>query len=183
MRVLPRAIATLAFSCFPVAVAFAVLRYRLFDINIVINRTLVYGALTASLGLGYWCGVVLLQQVLLPLTGGSTLAVVGATLLVAALVRPLRNGIQAAVDRRFFRRKYDAERTLAAFSSRLRDHVELDALRAELCSVVRETMRPAHVSLWLRTPSPGGGPEAEAAAPAARPAPASAASRGLEALG
>ncbi|CAN5713445.1 hypothetical protein BH18ACT11_BH18ACT11_18350 [soil metagenome] len=140
----------------PIAIAVAVFRYRLYDIDIIINRALVYGALTASLVLLYVGGVVALQYVFRTFAGGgSQLAVVASTLVIAALFNPLRRRIQSLIDRRFYRRKYDARRTLEAFASRLRDETDLQALNGELVNVVRETMQPGHVSLWLREPSAG----------------------------
>ena len=135
----------------PVAAGIAILRYRLYEIDLIINRTLVYGSLTATLVLLYFGGVVVLQQLFVVLTGQqSTLAIVASTLLIAALFSPLRKRIQAFVDRRFYRRKYDATKTLAAFNVRLRDERELDALSGDLVGVVTGTMQPAHVRLWLR---------------------------------
>ncbi len=134
-----------------VAIAFSVMRYRLYDIDLVINRTLVYGSLTAALVLSYSAGVVLLQALFRTLTGReSQLAVVASTLAIAALFRPLRGAAQALIDRRFYRRRYDATKTLDAFSEGLREETDLDELVEDLAGVVRETLQPAHVSLWLR---------------------------------
>jgi hypothetical protein len=144
----------LVFSGMPVAVGIAVLRYRLYDIDVIINRTLVYGSLTATLATTYFGGIVLLQRFFVVLTGErSTLAVVVSTLLIAALFAPLRRRIQSFIDRRFYRKKYDARKTLEAFSARLRDETDLQTLNNELVGVVTETMQPAHVSLWLRPDS------------------------------
>jgi hypothetical protein len=142
---------TLSFAGVPVTIGFAVLKYRLYDIDILINRTLVYGSLTATLVALYFGGIVVLQRIFVILTGQqSTLAVVASTLLIAALFTPLRRRIQSFIDRRFYRKKYDARKTLEAFSAKLRDKTDLEALNNELVGVVRETMQPAHVSLWLR---------------------------------
>jgi hypothetical protein len=137
---------------FPISVAVAVLRYRLWDVDILINRALVYSLLTATLGVVYWGSVVVLQQALQPLTQGSELAIVGSTLAVAGLFQPARRRIKNAVDRRFYRGTYDAARTLETFSARLRDDVDLDSLQTELLTVVQRTILPASVSLWLRPP-------------------------------
>ena len=147
----------------PIAVGIAISRYRLYEIDALINHTLVYVALTAALVALYFGGIVVLQRVFVALTGEqSTLAVVASTLLIATLFNPLRRGIQGFIDRRFYRRKYDARMTLEAFSAKLRDETDLDALSGDLIEVVSETMQPAHVSLWLR-PDPsrraGGGQE------------------------
>jgi hypothetical protein len=135
----------------PIAVGIAIFRYRLYEIDLVINRTLVYGPLTALLVLFYLAGVVSLQYVFRALTGQeSQIAIVASTLLIAALFTPLRRRIQSFIDRRFYRSKYDARKTLEAFSIKLRDETDLKALNNELVGVVRETMQPAHVSVWLR---------------------------------
>jgi hypothetical protein len=135
----------------PTAVGIAITRYRLYNIDILINRTLVYGTLTAMLVAVYFGGIILLQRFFLVLTGEkSTLAVVASTLLIAALFTPLRRRIQSFIDKRFYRRKYDARKTLETFSARLRNQTDLGALSDDLVGVVRETMQPAHVSLWLR---------------------------------
>ena len=141
----------LSFAGIPVGVGIAVLRYRLYDIDLIINRTLVYGSLTATLVALYFGGIVVLQRFFVLLAGKqSTLAIVASTLLIAALFTPLRRRIQSYIDRRFYRRKYDARKTLDAFSIKLRDETDLEALSDDLVAVVRETMQPAHVSLWLR---------------------------------
>jgi hypothetical protein len=134
----------------PLAIGVALLRYRLYDIDLLINRTLVYGALSAALLATYVLSVLALSALLRPLTGNSELAVAGSTLAVVAAFGPLRARIQRAVDRRFYRSRYDAARTLDAFAARLRDEVDLDTLSRELIGVARETVQPAHAGLWLR---------------------------------
>jgi hypothetical protein len=146
----------------PLSIGVAVLRARLFDIDVVINRTLVYGSLTVTLVALYFGGIVVLQSVFVVLTGQqSTLAVVASTLLIAALFNPLRRRIQSFIDRRFYRRKYDARKTLEAFSVKLRDETDLQTLNNDLVGVVRETMQPAHVFLWLRPETAQKGEQAD----------------------
>jgi len=146
------ALVLIGLASMPISMGIAITRYRLYEIDIIINRTLVYGSLTAVLGTLYFCGIVALQRVFVALTGEqSTLAVVASTLLIAALFSPLRRSIQSFIDRRFYRKKYDARKTLEAFSATLRDETDLEALSNDLVGVVRETMQPAHVSLWLRS--------------------------------
>jgi hypothetical protein len=143
-------------SAIPVAVGTAVLRYRLYEIDTLINRTLVYGSLTGILALVYSGGVTATQAVLQAFTDQEELpqlVIVASTLAIAALFSPLRRRVQSFIDRRFYRRKYDAVKTPEAFSVTLRDETDLDALNDDLVGVVRETMRPTHVSLWLRPES------------------------------
>jgi hypothetical protein len=155
-------VGVLSFAGVPVAIGLAVLRYRLYDIDLLINRTLVYGALTAALVAVYMGSIVVLQGLLHTFIGQeSQLAIVASTLAVAALFNPLRHRIQALIDRRFYRRRYDARKTLEAFSSKLRDETDLQALSDDLVGVVRETMQPAHASLWLRPDSDSEGEQAE----------------------
>lgn len=142
-------VSTIGFIALPASIAIAILRYRLYDIDRLINRALVYGLLSASLIGIYVVFVVTLQTFLDPLTSGSDLTVAASTLAVAALFRPVRARIQHVVDRRFYRHKYDAARTVDAFVMRLREQIDLDAITQELRGVVRETMQPSHVSLWL----------------------------------
>jgi hypothetical protein len=145
---------------FPISIGIAMVHSRLYDIDFIINRTLVYGALTVVLIAVYFDGIVVLQRTFVALTGQqSTLAVVASTLLIAALFNPLRRRIQSFIDRRFYRRKYDARKTLEAFSAKLRNQTDLDALSDDLVGVVRETMQPAHVSLWLRPDTAPSGEE------------------------
>jgi hypothetical protein len=142
---------TTSLAAIPVTMGIAILRYRLYEIDLIINRTLVYGSLTAMLVLVYVCGVISLQYLLRLLTGQeSNLAIVVSTLAIAALFNPLRRRIQSFVDHRFYRRKYDAAKTLEVFGARLRDETDLDEIADDLVEIVRETMQPAHVSLWLR---------------------------------
>jgi hypothetical protein len=143
----------LSFCLIPVAIVFAVLRYRLYDIDVIIRRTLVYAVLVASLAALYLGGVTLIGGVLRDVTGGSgAIGVTVSTLAVAGAFQPLRARIQRMVDRRFYRGRYDAARTLEAFSGRLREQVEIETVSGEVLDVVRQTLQPAHVSLWLREP-------------------------------
>jgi hypothetical protein len=161
-NLLSQLIVITAINCFvlliPLSLGFAILHSRLWDIDIIINRTLVYAALTGTLALIYVSLVIGLQSLVHRLTGqvlDSPLVIVGSTLLIAALFQPLRHRIQNTIDRRFYRRKYDTARTLAAFSATLRNEVDLNQLSEQLVEVVQETMQPAHVSLWLRSPEQG----------------------------
>jgi hypothetical protein len=144
------ALYTLAELLLPLCMAIAILRYRLFDIDLLINRALVYGATTAGIAVAFFVAILFLQTVLRPITSGSEVAIAASTLTCLALFQPLRRRIQDTVDRRFYRGRYDAARTLDAFSVRLRDEVDLDAVRAELVDAVRDTVQPAHTSVWLR---------------------------------
>jgi hypothetical protein len=153
-------LAGVGFAGVPVAIGFAVLKYRLYDIDVVINLALVYGSLTAMLALVYFGGVTATQTIYRALTGQEQqhqLAIVISTLVIAALFNPLRRRIQSFIDRRFYRKKYDARKTLEAFSARLRDETDLETLNNDLAGVIRETMQPAHVSLWLRPDRPPNG--------------------------
>ncbi|MEZ4517231.1 MAG: hypothetical protein R3C44_10460 [Chloroflexota bacterium] len=145
-------IATLLTLLLPVSLAVGILRYRLFDIDVIIRRTTSYAILTGLLLLVYFGSVVVLQRLLSPITGESTVAVVLSTLLIAALFLPLRHRIQDIIDRRFFRKKYDAEQVLAGFAATVRDETDLDALTAELVRVIQETMQPEFVHVWLKEP-------------------------------
>jgi hypothetical protein len=143
---------SLVFAGLPVAVGIAVLRHRLYDIDVLINRTLVFGMLTVTLALVYVGGVAATQAIFRALTSQEQqpqLAIVVSTLVIAALFNPLRRRIQGFIDRRFYRRKYDARKTLEAFSARLRGETDLDSLGEDLMGVVKETMQPSHISLWL----------------------------------
>lgn len=135
----------------PIAATLAILRYRLYDIDLLINRTIVYGGVSALLLGAYAGAVIVLQNLLRPVTGGSEFAVALSTLLVAALFQPVRANVQRTVDRRFYRGRYDAARTLDAFSARLREDVDLDSVRADVVDVLERTVRPAHASVWLRS--------------------------------
>jgi hypothetical protein len=157
------AVFTAAGTANTISIGIAILRYRLYDIDIIINRTLVYGSLTVMLATAYFGCVTATQAIFQTLTGQERLpqvAIVVSTLVIAALFNPLRRSIQSFIDRRFYRRKYDARKTLQGFSAKLRDETDLDALSDDLVGVVRETMQPAHVSLWLRPDTPRKGEQA-----------------------
>ena len=139
-----------AMALAPVMIGVAVLRYRLYEIDAVINRAIVYGATTALIAVAFFAGIVVLQAILRPLTNGSEISVAVSTLASVALAQPLRARMQAVVDRRFYRSRYDAALTLDAFSDRLREEVDLDAVRADLVDAVRATVQPTHASVWLR---------------------------------
>ncbi|MFN2525214.1 MAG: hypothetical protein ABR505_02970 [Actinomycetota bacterium] len=139
-----------AILAFPVSIAIAILRYRLYDIDVIINRTLVYGALTASLLALYLLVVVILSRLLGPITRDSDIAVAASTLAVAALFRPFRSRIQSFIDRRFYRRKYDAARALEDFGTRLREEIAVDVVRSDVLDVVRGTLQPTHASVWIK---------------------------------
>ena len=153
----------------PLSIGFSILRYRLYDIDVLINRTLVYGSLTALLALLYFGLIFVLQSLLRGIINqNNDVAIVVSTLVIAALFQPLRHRIQAIIDHRFYRRKYDAAKTLEQFSATLRNEVDLSQLREQLLNVVQETMQPAHVSLWLRPTAPARKPsEAWSSTPAA----------------
>jgi len=157
-------VTVLSFSGIPLAIGFAVLRHRLYDIDRIINRALVYGSLSVLLAATYFGGVTATQAVFQTLTGQHhlpQLAIVASTLVIAALFMPLRRRIQSFIDRRFYRRKYDARKTLEAFSTRLRDKTDLEALHDDLVGMVRKTMQPAHASLWLRPATDAKGEQAD----------------------
>jgi hypothetical protein len=144
------AMGIIAMDLIPISVAIAILRYRLYDIDRLINRTVVYAVTTAAIGVTFFGGVVVLPALLRPLISSSEIAVAVSTLVCFALFQPLRSRVQNAVDRRFDRSRYDAVRTLDAFSVRLRDEVDLDSVRGELLDAVGATLSPTHASLWLR---------------------------------
>jgi hypothetical protein len=140
----------LAIQFIPISVAIAVLRYRLYDIDLVINRALVYGVTVAIVGAGFVAAALFLQTLLRPITAGSDVAIAASTLATVAAFQPLRRWVQAAIDQRFYRHRYDAARTLDAFAARLRDEVDLDAVRGDLLVAIDSTVRPTHAAVWLR---------------------------------
>jgi len=156
-------IQVLAVLLIPTSIGIAILRYRLYDIDIIIRRTLVYSALTLTLGLVYIGCIIVSRTLVAPLIGGSDVAIVASTLAIAALFSPLRRRIQNLIDRRFYRRKYDATKVLAAFGATARDETDLEHLTAELLRVVDQTMQPEFVGLWMRDP------QARSSSEAARP--------------
>lgn len=149
-RYLARVATALALAALPVTIGIAILRFRLYDIDLLINRAIVYAVLSAALGAVYVAGVIGTQALLGAFTGGNEIAVATTTLVVVALFQPLRRWIQSAVDRRFYRSRYDAARTLDAFSARLRDEVDIETVRRDVLEVVEATLRPAHATMWLR---------------------------------
>ena len=154
MRVIAGDFWPLSLVGLPIATAIAILRYRLYDIDVLINRTLVYGVTTSAIAVAFFGGIVVLQAILRPVTTGSELAVAVSTLVSFALFQPLRSRVQVGVDRRFYRARYDAAQTLDAFSAALSHEVDLDAVRAELISAVAQTVQPAHAGVWLRERAP-----------------------------
>jgi hypothetical protein len=134
----------------PITAGLAILRYRLYDIDVVINRTLVYGVTVAIVGAGFVAAALFLQTLLRPITAGSDVAIAASTLATVAAFQPLRRWVQAAIDQRFYRHRYDAARTLDAFAARLRDEVDLDAVRGDLLVAIDSTVRPTHAAVWLR---------------------------------
>jgi hypothetical protein len=150
---LPDFLFGLMIGLIPLSVGVAILRYRLYDIDLIINRTLVYGLVTAVLALVYVAGVVGVGGVVREMTGQerNNLVVAASTLAVAGLFRPARTRIQAFIDRRFYRSKYDAQQTIADFSAKMREQIDLDSLTSEMAAVVRDTVQPTHVSLWIRS--------------------------------
>jgi hypothetical protein len=149
------AIGVLAYLALPVAIGIAVLRYRLYDIDRLVSRTIGYLIVTGAMAVLFVGAVLLLQEVLAPLTSGNTVAVAASTLVVAALFQPLLRRVQRIVDRRFNRARYHAERTVAAFAAQLRDEVDLESLRADVLGVVAQTVAPAAIGLWIRQPEVG----------------------------
>ena len=150
---IPQVLFIASIALMPPAIGIAVLRYRLYDIDVIINRALVYGATTAAIGVAFVTGIVILQSAFRPITGGSEVAVAASTVLCFVLFQPIRRATQSAVDRRFYRARYDAALTLDHFASELASEVDLDAVRASLVAAVNETVRPAHASMWLRNDS------------------------------